>query len=724
MFYARVHSNIRLDANIKRKAVSIILKELRDRISLGLLNLSEQIGGNNNQRKAVSVTPQSKFAVAWASLSKLVGITRADTFYRCQYDLKEIKAAADTDSYLRLVIKKYSELFVKAGYVFKGENDEAAKYLESRFRIMSYMTGESFDVLLKETGYDLMKFSNAYWVKSRDDKLPFVKANGITDNGKVVTGYYRVDPDTMLIQFDKLGHVKGYKQVTESGREKKFKKEDVIHFTFDREAGSFWGTPRWIAVLEDIRALRKVEANVLALMYRYSFPMMHVKVGLEQAGMQGTRKEVDETRQVIENMPQDGMLVTTERVNASCMGVEGSVIDTSPTLTHFENRVFTGLNASQAMMGRGGAKQDADSMEEQIHNAVKDSQSTFAHQFRQEVITELLLEGGFNPILNEEDIVNLCFNEINLDTKIKTENHIVNKFQSNAITFTEMRNELGLRSSDVDEMDLYANKIEQTNQLEQIDANHENAMELARLTAALTPAPASSGGSSTKKKTTSTKSSYVRRNTGNGKTRNTGRHNKAVDNIDRPRNQHGIHSVKVKEAAVPKLLNDGIMLDGSNLKDTEDRVKIHLASAAKQAAKDGERKALQDLGFADFDTREVVGAENPLLSHFINNNLTEYFSDIKTSISNTRDRETLRERINRQSYRLDYLKDFVERKAYWNAYLKLCEREGIKKVIVMCDENSRHKHKHLTVINPHNYDLNDIPGFSANCHCRLEACIE
>lgn len=701
-----------------------ILESLREKVSLGLLGLSERLSGNNAQRSAAaSVLPHNKFAIACASLSRLIGVTRSDCFYRCEYNLKEIKAATDTDSYLRLVIKKYSELFVKAGYVFKGENDDAIRYLESRFRIMSYMTEDSFDILLKETGYDLMKYANAFWVKSRGDKIPFVNAHGITDSGKVVTGYYRVDPDSMLIQYDKQGQIKGYKQVVESGREKKFEKEDVIHFTFDREAGSHWGTPRWIAALEDVRALRKVEANILALMYRYSFPITHVKVGLPQAGMEGTRAEIDETKAVMESMPQDGMLITSVRVDAKCIGVEGSVMDTSPILKYFENRVFTALNSSEAMMGRGGAKQDADSMEEQIHNAVKDSQSTFASQFQQEVITELLLEGGFNPILNEEDIVRLCFNEINLDTKIKTENHIMQKFQSNIITFSEARNEMGYYSDDVDESELYANKIEQANQLEQIDINHENAMELARLSAALAPAPASSGGSTVKKKT-STKSGYVKKNTGNGKTTNTGRHSKAVDNIDRPRNQHGIHSVKVKEAVVTRLLNEEIRLDGKNLKDVENKIKVYLADISRKAAKDGEKKALEDLGVTNIDEKELLGAENPIVSHFANKNLTEYFRDISTAISNTPNRNTLKDYMDRQSYRLDYLKDFVERKAYWNAYLKLCERKGIKKVVVMCSDNSRHKDKHLNVINPHEYDINDIPGFSANCHCRLEACVE
>ena len=418
-----------------------ILDQLRRRISTGLYSLSERVSNSSNQRSnikaSVSVIPRSKFAIACASLGKLVGLTRSDTFYRCEYDLGEIKAASETDSYLRMAIKKYTELFIKSGYVFKGRNDDAVKYLEQRFRIMSYMTDQSFDQLMKETAYDLVKFSNAFWVKSRVDKIPFLKVTGITGNDKVVGGYFRVDPDSIQVKFDKNGQVVGYKQVTQSGNEKKFSTEDVIHFTFDRDPGSVWGVPRWIAALEDIRILRKIEGDSLSLLYRYSIPMMHAKVGLEQAGMQGTEKEVDDTRAVIEHTPPDGVLITTERVNLDMIGADGNAIDMTPYLSYFENRVFTALNTSQAMMGRGGTKQDADSMEEQIHNAVKDNQAMFVTQFGHAVITELLLEGGFNPILNDDDIVDLKFNEINLDTRVKLENHEVNLFQSNAITFEE-----------------------------------------------------------------------------------------------------------------------------------------------------------------------------------------------------------------------------------------------------------------------------------------------
>ena len=669
-----------------------------------------------------------------------MGLTRSDTFYRCEYDLREIKAAAETDSYLRMAIKKYTELFIKSGYVFKGKNDDAVNYLEQRFRIMSYMTDQSFDLLMKETAYDLVKFSNAFWVKSRVDKIPFVKASGITENQKVVGGYFRVDPDSMQIKFDKNGQVAGYKQVTESGNEKKFDADDVIHFTFDRDPGSVWGVPRWIAALEDIRILRKIEGDALSLLYRYALPMLHAKVGLETAGMQGTEKEVDDTRAVIEHTPPDGVLITTERVKLNMVGAEGNAIDMTPYLNYFENRVFTALNTSQAMMGRGGSKQDADSMEEQIHNAVKDNQSMFAVQFQHAVIGELLLEGGFNPVLNDDDIVDLSFNEINLDTKVKLENHEVNLFQSNAITFEELRKQLGYRSDDVDESRLYANMLQQKNVMDQIDVNHENAIELAKIqtdlaikqakatsehSASDSSSDASNSDSSSRNVATNydktKKSRYVKKNTGNGKATNTAKMNDTVHSADNPSNQHGTFSAKVKESApVIDALSKELRDDGKNMNDIETKLKIVAKDITEAAARDGAHDAFEKIDPEKVPEKIEITPQSPVLKEFVNISLSRIFRDIQAGSSNSGARSAQKTCFEQEKYRLHYLMDLVSRKAYWYSFAKTCGSQGVKTVRVKCREGSRHAARNGQVINTNQFNLNDIPGFSSNCTCTLE----
>ena len=699
-----------------------IFPKFRRRVANALFNLSEKAGGV--QKSGTNITAKNKFAVTSAVLGSYIGYSRRDgIFFRCEYDLDEIKRAADTENYLAVAIKKYSELFMKAGYSLKGSQDAPSEYLRKRFKLMSYLGKDNvpFPLLMRETAYDLVKFSNAFWVKNREDSIPFVKAKGIVKSEKCVGGYSRLDPAQVRVQFDKDGKLCAYKQITPTGREKVFALDDVVHFVLNRPAESIWGVPFWIPTLEDIRFLRVLEGEVATIAHRFAAPIVHAKVGLPQEGMYGTKKEVDETRQLIENTPPDGMIISPERLNFSIIGAEGNALDLKDYLAYFESRVFTGLNTSSTMMGRGGSKQDADSMEEQVHNAVKDMQAAFAIQFQDEVITELLLEGGFNPILKEEDDVDLVFNEINLDTRVKLENHIVNLYHANAITVEEMRSGIGYKVDGFNKDSLYSNYIEQTNTLEQIDVNHDNAIELAKLNAQLNKATDSA---STAKKTSSTSkkgSSYTKKNTGNGKNTSTGKTGGAVKAMDKPSNQYGTYSAKIKESIVINELSTKLTESGSNSGDIKNRLKAYVNDMSVKGAKEGYVRAMDEIVPGDKHEAPSLAPQNSSLIHYFNKNIDDFFSDINKNLSNTGDECGFKQLFESRKYRLEMLTDFVYRKSYWYSYLKACESHGVKRVQVHCRKESRHSEQYDgKIINPQNFNINDIPGYSTNCGCYLE----
>jgi hypothetical protein len=73
---------------------------------------------------------------------------------------------------------------------------------------------------------------------------------------------------------------------------------------------------------------------------------------------------------------------------------------------------------------------------------------------------EILLEGGFDPIENprENGVSDRCyftFNEIDVDTQVKKQTHIIQKFTNQVITLPEARIELGL-DPEVDEEMMFA----------------------------------------------------------------------------------------------------------------------------------------------------------------------------------------------------------------------------------------------------------------------------
>ena len=429
-------------------------------------------------------------------------------FTRPEYNLQEIRDASEADSYVKISLSKYSYLIYKAGWNFRSENQSAVDYLYQRWKVMSYCTGVPMDILMQGVADDLVRYSNAFLLKSRVDKIPGIKAQPVYENGQVVGGYTRIDPCSIKIKRDKHGNILKYEQ-GRGGNKKQFKPEDVIHFYLDKDANNAYGTPRIIAALEDVKLLRKIEGNATALIYRFAMPLYHWKIGYPEPGFQATDAEIAKAKREIEQSSLDGVFITNEKTEIKAIGSEGNAINMQPYLDYFENRVFSALGVSAAQMGRGGAKQDADSMEQQVHDTVKYIQRMMAEFIENKILIELLLEGGFNPFAPDCD-VQYEFEEISLETRIKKENHELNKYQSNAITFTETRRRMGLKDNCDDEEQLFNRKVTDESALRSIDRTAEHQKELAYINGELAiqqikakPATGSSSSSSSSNKKSS-----------------------------------------------------------------------------------------------------------------------------------------------------------------------------------------------------------------------------
>ena len=85
-----------------------------------------------------------------------------------------------------------------------------------------------------------------------------------------------------------------------------------------------------------------------------------------------------------------------------------------------------------------------DNLSGEFLDRVKAFQRVMAIFVDEFIIKELLMEGGFDPVLNPDDDVDFVFKEIDIDMKIKKENHIVFLYEHNIITEDEARQMLGL----------------------------------------------------------------------------------------------------------------------------------------------------------------------------------------------------------------------------------------------------------------------------------------
>ena len=640
-----------------------------------------------------------------------------------EYSLTEIQNAIKSDSYIKRFVTDYSQLIFKAGYNIVGENDAAAEYIRKRLRLMSFMTNESFDNLMIEIGNDLVAYSNAFLVKSRTDfngiNLSDLTINPVYDN-KAVGGYFRIDPSTIEIQRDTNGAIKTYQQ-TLGNDTVKFKPTDVIHFYIDKEPSNAFGTPRIASALEDVKMLRRIEGNVERLIYRCLFPITQMKVGIPQQGMMATDQEIKEAQQVVEQLVDDGLIITNEKVEFKNLGANNVALNAEPYLNYFEKRVFSALYLSTSMMGRGGVKQDADSMEEQVHDAVKYFQKSISNFIQNNLFNELLLEGGFNPILNESDIVYFVFNEINLETKVKVENHYLNQYQGNAITFEELRQELGRRADNISLDDVYANAVTQKNKMDLVWAGK------GMLTPDGTASPENGDPKAADKSSDE---------------------NKQISNTDQPENQHGKSSVNIKEfkesaddrnkitkknidiykknfnviynkfqAMRNDVCDDVKNQDAFTIPLTRESIMKMLEKYMEKELTAGYKKAIRDCGNKSPDFTFDIQTVNIVKE--TKNTIDEIFKEISKRIKKCETREEKESVFNSLEYRLRFLTEYTVSKAYWYAYVKTCNALGKEKVYVDFG-NSEDKKSHKNVIDTKHFSLDDIPPFHAYCSCKIK----
>ena len=644
---------------------------------------------------------------------KAVGFAGGDNngdFESPDIDLSEIKDAINGDSYIKMAISKYSQLIFKAGYNIVGSNDAAAEYLRGRLRMMSFMTSIPIDVLFQQTTDDLIAYSNAFWVKSRQPmtNIGGLAAKGVLDTNPVC-GYFRMDPTTVTIKRDKNGTIKQYQQ--EAGNNKKtFKPTDVIHFYIDKAGGAAFGTPRLVAALEDVKLLRKIEGNILNLIYRFSIPIYQMKIGLPQAGFMATDREISEAKKEVEKMSSDGVLVTNERTEFKAIGAEGEAIDATGYLNYFEKRVFSALNMSEAMMGRGGSKQDADSMEEQVHDTVKYIQSRFSIFVREMVFNELLLEGGYNPIMNEPDICQFQFNEINNETRVKMETHALNQFQGNAITFEEMRQRVGMRADNVDESRLYANMIQQPNDLALIQAK------------AIATGSGNSPGKDAKQKSNSgTVKSTMQPQNQNGKGFAHVKENLRTSDL-LSKTQKNVDDYKKNFSKVYKRYrtarNDLCELSGncdSILPIAKDGIVRELKLYADAQAQNGIMKAIKDSKKSEITLNKLPMT---LIDSKIESITNGIFKDIAKKLKTIEGRQEKEAVFDAMEYRLRFLSEHVVAKSYWYAYAKTCAQLGLERLYVNFGKSDDGKN-HERIIHTKYFCLDDIPPYHAYCTCKI-----
>ncbi|CDQ41829.1 hypothetical protein [Virgibacillus salexigens] len=371
-----------------------------------------------------------------------------DNFETHDVDLTTIANAIRKDGYLTQGVMKYEELIFKSGWNFKSKNEQALDYLKLRLEMMEVATGTPVESLFHGIARDIVWSSNCFIAKARAKNgaglPPGVSLTPVPPSKEPVVGYFILPPQTISIARDENGTVTKYQQEVEGGGDAiEFNPEDIIHIATNVRSGSAFGDP-WLApVIEDIRLLRKVEENASLLLYKHIFPLLKYKVGENKDGFEATDEEIEQVQATVDGMTEDSIFVIPERHNVEAVNVDA--IDGRPYLDYFENRVFAGMGLSQVDFGRGNTanRNTADAMTGQKADRVKGWQKVLQTAIDKFIIDELLIEGGYDPLVNPDFNVDFVFNEIEQERLIAKENHEIHKFLSDIQTWEETRANMG-----------------------------------------------------------------------------------------------------------------------------------------------------------------------------------------------------------------------------------------------------------------------------------------
>lgn len=383
-----------------------------------------------------------------------------------EYDINSIFKLLKYEAYFLKSVQKKTSLLVKSGLSITSENDKISKYINDRFKYMHLQTGKSISNIIKQLGYYLIICSNAYIIKVRDKDCKF--ASSYTKDGKnmyPIVGLFTAHPSCMKPKYkyiidksQKNGvrlELDKWVFINYKGIVKEFDPDDVSHFYLYKEDGMLLGTPEIMPVIDDIRSLRKLEEDIQMLIYRDLFPIIHYKVEDPRVtDHHSGETELDRAKNDMQNIIQDGGIATDARHNIDFVGNQGKSLDVTPYLKYFQERVFTGLGVSAVDLGlgEGASRSTAETLSGQLIDFVKFVQQEISQQFQEKILNEMMLQSNFNGIFDDENIVKLQFQEIDIEWKIRQENHQADLYSKGVSTIHEVRNKMNKKTISDDQI--------------------------------------------------------------------------------------------------------------------------------------------------------------------------------------------------------------------------------------------------------------------------------
>lgn len=369
-----------------------------------------------------------------------------------EYNLLEPFTIIDAEPFVRQAINRKISLMFRNGFEISGDQDPDIEYIQRRFEAMEFVMERTTENFFKQILYNLLLCSNCFLQKIRNEKATIVSQK---EGGPIPVAGYRLVPSHMIFPWMENGVPVKWRRFFDTGAPyEDIALEDIIHLKWDVKPGHRYGTPRTVGVRDDLFALRRLEENVELLFINFLFPLFHVSVGNETNpatyDSETGRSEVDMVQWSIENMPKEGVFVTDERVEVEAVGAEGKALDYSKLMEHYKSRIYTGLGMSALDMGdskTAGSRSTADNISQNLKDSIKNDLESFGGMVRMTMFKEFFMEATYSVSVQRAVARTwIHFHEVDLDNKIKSENHTIQKFLNNLIDEPEARKEIGYRA--------------------------------------------------------------------------------------------------------------------------------------------------------------------------------------------------------------------------------------------------------------------------------------
>ena len=454
-----------------------------------------------------------------------------------EYDLYEYGRIVDTEALVARAFQKKKTLVFKQGHTIISKNPENLAYVKQRLEEISYVSKIPFRKLIREMATNLIMFHNTYTVKVRNKKASSGKVRKWRGAKEVdpIAAWFNLPPEAMQVRINEAGEGKRYRQYIDGNKYREFPSHNIIHNAYNKRTGFTMGTPPLEAVKDDILALRRIEESVETLIYKSLFPIIHVKVGNEKnpaRTLPNGTSEVTAATSLLQNIEDNGGLVTSERVEVNAIGSESLALRVESYLDHFKKRVYAGLGMSGIDYGDGDTtgRATGEVLSASLADSVIDYQVELEEVITREMFDELLLETGkyeHSFQISEDDRVFLKLSSVSTEERTSRETHALNMMNSGLLTHNEARevierkplSEEEQRESHEYRKQKYMDELEISKQ--KIIAEHATEQNIKIAKATPKPAATSGGGSSGGKVSPTLKSGGKKTTGGNTKAKKT-----------------------------------------------------------------------------------------------------------------------------------------------------------------------------------------------------------